>query len=275
MQISRIQNIIKNTFQYKNNQAKFNPINFKGQDTFERNTDDDTVVSKKYYRGKQEFTPEIFIQSGDRLFIKNKDSYIPYGANLGEYNAKGELIKNTTYNNGTKYIVTHYKNGQKVQQDGYEDVFSRSPQVNKRTHVIKFEANNPTGKKPLISFAISRNYGKKWTNSPSIVFRQNGKNDSLFIYFATPSDEKNGEIEINYKNKNSSNCFYSIIQDDKDYSLKISSDKESNETAYLALQELKETIQSDEFIDDFGSNQKFNSELNKAIEFLSSKINED
>ena len=54
MQISRIQNIIKNTFQYKNNPIKFNPINFKGQDTFERNTDDDTVVSKKYYRGNQE-----------------------------------------------------------------------------------------------------------------------------------------------------------------------------------------------------------------------------
>ena len=39
------------------------------------------------------------------LFIKSKDSYIPYNASLKEYNAKGEIVRHSFYGNGFKNIV--------------------------------------------------------------------------------------------------------------------------------------------------------------------------
>ncbi|MBQ4646120.1 MAG: hypothetical protein IJB79_02105 [Candidatus Gastranaerophilales bacterium] len=275
MQITSIQNIFRNNFQYKNNSAKSNPINFKGQDTFERNIGDDVAVSRKYYRGKQEFSPDMFMQSGNRLFIKGKDSYIPYGACLDEYNAKGEIIRHTTYNNGAKFIINRYKNGELVQEDRYEDVFNKASISKKRTTVRKFDGFNPSGTKYNVPFAISRNHGKDWKNNPTIAMRKNGKNDSLLVYFAAPSDEKRGKIEITYFGKSENSWFETPIYDEGEYLLKISPNKSTNETALLALEELKEILQNEEFRADFGDNDIFNSELNKAIKFLSSKINED
>ena len=105
MQISRIQNIVRNNFQYKNNSIKFNPINFKGQDTFEHTSSDDVVVSKRYCRGKKEFNPNLLLQQEERLFILNKGAYFPYGAHLEEYNAKGEIVRHTSFNTKTHLTI--------------------------------------------------------------------------------------------------------------------------------------------------------------------------
>ena len=63
------------------------------------------------------------------------------------------------------------------------------------------------------------------------------------------------------------------IHDGKECYLDLSPDNSTNEMAYLALIELKETIQSEEFRAEFGDNDIFNSELDKAIEFLDSILN--
>lgn len=273
MQISRIQNVFKNNFQYKFKPA-INPISFQGIDTFEHNLADNIVVSKKYCRGDKEYDPNQLMQQGQTLFIKEKGRYIPYYASLKEYNAKGELIKDTSYSNGTKYIVSTYKNGQKIQEDRYENVYGSIAKSNQRTSVAKLELKNEVGKKPLVSFVLTRNYGKDWQKHPRIVMRKMGKNNSLMVYFGVPSDEKRGEIQITHIINDKTTTYQTPIYGDTKYILK-SSTKDTEETAYLALEELKEVLQNEEFRADFGNSEKINSELNKAIEFLSSKINED
>lgn len=274
MQISRIQNIFSYNFQYKNNPIKYNPINFKGQDIFERSTADDVVVSKKYYRGEKEIDPNLLMQQGQTLFIKTKDSYVPYNASLKEYNAKGETIRHSFYGNGSKNIVSTYKNDKIIQRDEYKDIYSSIKNAARRTAVVKFDHTEEN--KPKQTFGISRNYGKDWKNHPTIVMRKNEKDDSLFIYFAAPSDTKRGKIEVNYSQKDNNYCFFSPIYDDeKDYYLIVSPLEATNKTALLALKELRETIQSEEFKADFGFSEKFNSELDKTIDFLSSKLNDE
>jgi len=273
MQIISIQSAIKNNFQYKNNLLKTSSILFQGKDTFERKTSDDIVASKKYYRFGQEIDPNMLIKQGQRLFILQKDSYIPYGAISKEYNANNEMIRCTSYSNGAKHIVDSYKNGQIIQQDKYEDIFGSIKNSSKRTAVLKFDDSNKT--KPRQTFGISRNYGKNWKSHPIITLRKIGKNNALFVGFSAPSETTKGKIEITYTTKNINHCFYTLICDEKDYFFKTSTTKSENETALLALIELKETIQSDEFCAEFGDNEIFNSELDKAIEFLSSKLNAD
>lgn len=273
MQITSIQNVIRNNFQYKNNPIKFNPINFKGQDTFERSIADNVIVTKKYYRGENEIDPSLLMQQGQTLFIKSKDSYIPYNASLKEYNAKGEIVRHSFYGNGFKNIVNTYKNGKIVQRDEYKDIFSSVKNTAKRTAVVKF--NYSEENKPAQTFGISRNYGSSWKNHPEIAIRKNGKNDSLFVCFTTSSDDKNGEIKIFYTNKNKTTHYTSPIYNYDELGLTVLEHpiESTNETAYLALLELKETLESKEFKADFGNNDKLNSELNKTIEFLGSILN--
>lgn len=275
MQISRIQNIARSNFQYKNNPIKYNPINFKGQDTFEHSLPNDMVVSKKYFRGKQEFDQSLLRQQGNRLFVKHKDSYIPYGACLDEYNAKGELIRHTSFNNGARFIVNTYKNGELIQEDRYEDVFNKAHISDKRTNVRKFDGLDDSGIKYNIPFAISRNYGKDWNDHPSVVMRKNAENSSLLVMFIAPSETTTGKIEVRHTLGDKTWWFDSSIYDEKGYSLNLSPLALTNETALLGLEELKETIQSEEFRADFGFSDKFNSELDKAIEFLSSKLSDE
>ncbi|MBR3605349.1 MAG: hypothetical protein IKL52_04905 [Candidatus Gastranaerophilales bacterium] len=279
MQISRIRNITtKNIFQYKYNPANLQALNFQGKDTFEisRKADSkDVVVSKKYCRGEKEYDQSLFLQQGHTLFIKDKNGYVPYTASLKEYNANGELIRNTSFNNGLKYIVTTYKNGQKIQEDRYEDVFGDIKKRSQKTATAKFSGKNEAGKKPLVSFVLTRNHGKNWQNNPTIVMRKMGENSSLMVYLATPSIEKRGEIEITHIMKDKTTYFHSPIYDENDYHLKISPIASINETAVLALEELKEVLKDEEFRADFGGNEKANSELDKAISFLYSKLNED
>ena len=120
---------------------------------------------------------------------------------------------------------------------------------------------------------MSRNWGKKWENNPTIVLRKDIKNNFLLIYFSSPSDEKNGSIEITHHFKGKTAYFKTQIHDEKGYQLKLSPDNSTNEMAYLALTELKETIESEEFKAEFGDNDIFNSELNKAINYLDSILN--
>ena len=272
MQITNIQNIIKNNFKYKNNPIKFgtkyNPNTQKTDvvelsKKFELNPDD-VAIFKKYHRGKLEFNPDVLMQRGQRLFIKHKDSYIPYGAHLDEYNAKGELIRHTSYNNGIKFIVDSYKNGELIQEDRYEDVFSFSPYQTKRTSVRKFNGFDKSGTKKNLTFSISRNYGKNWINHPEIEL----KKENLMVQFVAPSDEKDGFIRVTDKTLETN--FLQIREDG------IKTEYMSNPRIVLfGLKELKETIQNKEFAADFGFNNKFNYELDKSIEILSSKFNED
>ena len=85
MQITSIQNIFKNNFQNKNNTRKLNQIHFQGYDSFELRKEaetDDVTVAKKYYRGNQELNPGLLLRQGRVLFIKGKDSYVPYSFDL-------------------------------------------------------------------------------------------------------------------------------------------------------------------------------------------------
>jgi len=262
MQISKIQNIIRNNFQYKNNPIKFGAINFRGQDTFERTTTDDVVVSKTYHRGKQKYTSDMFLFHKNRVFIKNKDCYTPYGAHLEEYNAKGEKIRHTSFNNGFKYFVDTYKNGELIQEDKYEDIFGHHP--SKRTFVRKFNDSNNPETRQNISFTISRNYGKNWEKHPRIEMTK----DNLGVRFNFPSDYDKGVISVVDYTNAQTNCIY-FDEDTKNEYIT------NPDFMLVGLQELRATIQSNEFKDDFGFSEKFNSGLNKAIHHLSSKLNED
>ena len=144
---------------------------------------------------------------------------------------------------------------------------------NKRTSVIKFDGLDESGKRYNQTFGISRNYGKDWKNHPAIVLRKNVKDNSLIIHFSSPLDEKKGSMEIIHKFEGETTSFRTPINDEKEYSLKLSPDSSDNEMAYLALTELKETIESEEFRAEFGDNDIFNSELNKAINYLASNLN--
>ena len=280
MQITKIQNIVRNNFQYKNNSIKFNSINFQGQDTFEHSITDDVIVSKKYYRGKEEYTPDVFMQSGDRLFIKNKGVYFPYGAYLDEYDEKNELIRKTAFNNGAKFIVSSYEDGKLTQEDKYEDIFARGIDSSKRTCVAKFKTSSTTKKRPEVVFRISRNYGKDWKKHPRIELQKEIKDDIVTIYYSAQSEEKVGQTYIRSK-KDPIGVSIPII-DDGIY--KFTPKEDSDITLLLeALKELRDTILSEEFKDDFGFSQKFNSELDKTIvilvitnnlqiEFLKSKL---
>ena len=166
-----------------------------------------------------------------------------------------------------------YKNGEWIQEDRYEDTFNNINISNKRTNVRKFDGLDKSGKRYNQIFGMSRNWGKKWENNPTIVLRKDIKNNFLLIYFSSPSDEKNGSIEITHHFKGKTAYFKTQIHDEKGYQLKLSPDNSTNEMAYLALTELKETIESEEFKAEFGDNDIFNSELNKAINYLDSILN--
>lgn len=274
MQISRIQNVIRNNFQYKNNPIKFGAINFRGQDSFECSLSDDKVVSKTYYKGGQEFASSLFMQQGNRLFIRRKNTYVPYGAHLDEHNSKGELIRRTSYSNGAKFIVNTYKNGELIQEDRYEDVFSKAHNSDRKTSVRKFSGFSKSKTRRIVPFAISRNYGKDWEKHPEIELTKEQKDKSLYIRFQAPSEEKLGEALITSTENNSVRHIHFYIDENETYS-QVPKTKDDLESALLALIELRKTITSEEFDYDFYFNYKFNSELYKAIEFLSSKLNAD
>ena len=208
-----------------------------------------------------QFTMELDFAHANLSGVKT----IPYNAKVEKSDGKGNVTR-TTYNNGYKFCVKSYKNSALTQEDFYEDVFgSRHSKPHKRTSVRKYSSTDESKAQQYVSFQISRNHDECWNKNPQIEMYKKEGDSLLRVNFHVPSKGKTGAIYATKKeNEKETRGTIFLYQDGTRHNFS----NNNNALILNSLLELRETIQSAEFKADFGFNNKFNSELDKAIDSL-------
>jgi len=193
------------------------------------------------------------------LILKDGQPFV-HGKRLESYRVFQKDFKNHTskevkYFNGYKFIETRKKDNHTVQEDIY------GHNTNERALVKKWEDDGKT------YYNIARNFRFDTINTPAFLFTKKTPDTVMTVYAELKEkDDSIGLFRVNLSTSTTSRKSTFTIKKDGTYDFEAETNQDFK-ALQKGLVELRAFIQTDDMKADFGQYEKFNEELDRAIEF--------
>ncbi len=193
------------------------------------------------------------------LVLKDGQPFVQ-GKRLESYRVFQKDFKNHTsrevkYFNGYKFIETRKKDDRTVQEDVY------GHNTNERALVKKWEDDGKT------YYNIARNFRFDTINTPAFLLTKKTPDATMTVYAELKEkDDSIGLFRVNLSTSTTSYKSTFTIKKDGTYDFEAQTNQDFK-TLQKGLVELRALIQTDDMKADFGQYEKFNEELDRAIEF--------
>ena len=245
---------ISGVFIQKINKLNINPITFKSTSIpFQQNDDFESRIAKFYHDGNGNLiNPNTVVQKGEEVFV-NGEKLANYKIVQKDYKSNSTRI--TQYSHGHRFIDKRLKDGVLIQEDVY------GYRTNERAVVNKYLDNGE------FDYSIARNFRFDTRFTPAFLLTKKTPEGTMQVWAELKEKEDSiGYFSVNLKSKENPLESKLTIKKDGEYDFSAAR-KEDFEALQKVLIELKAIIQSDDMKKDFGQYERFNEELDRAIEF--------